>query len=243
MPNPVNIKDLPTFAGKLIDGVFLGWDADPGGKWSKSYIVISVEDAQGSNTHNSRIHCIQRLREVETPSRITYPLYDRECAQMFNDKKASSWPVESVAEVEEPIDMPMHLRKGYMIEAYSVGNVKFDKFDNRITRKYKGSKRPPHTWPEAWSLMTPKEKTKAILEHTRSVEQYLEAQLTDSTLRSTRQASSASGSISPAAAARVASKSSASQATLRSSAGTRKDEMCCRHIIEWCCSPDSLIGS
>ena len=137
----------------------------------------------------------------------------------------------------------MHLKKGYMIEAYVVGNIKFDKFDNRITRKYKGSKRPPHTWPEAWSLMTPKEKTKAILEHTRSVEQSLLAQATDSTLRSTRQASSASGSTSPAAAARVASKSSALQATLRSSAGTRKDEMCCRHIIEWCCSPDSLIGS
>jgi hypothetical protein len=128
----------------------------------------------------------------------------------------------------------MYLRKGYMIEAYSVGNVKFDKFDNRITRKYKGSKRPPHTWPEAWTLMTPKEKTKAILEHTRSVEQHLEAQLTDSTLRSTRQASSASGSSSPAVAARVAAK----RGTVN-----KKDEMCCRHIIEWCCSPDSLIGS
>jgi hypothetical protein len=243
MPNPVKIKDLPTFAGKHIAGVFLGWDADPGGKWSKSYIVISIEDAQGSNTHNSRVHCIQRLREIETPTKITYPLYDIECAKMFIDKKASSWPVESVADVEEPPDMPMHLKKGYMIEAYVVGNIKFDKFDNRITRKYKGSKRPPHTWPEAWSLMTPKDKAKAILEHTRSVEQYESAEAPESTLRSTRQPSSASGSHSPAAAARVASKTSAAQPTLRSSAGTRKDDMCCRHIIEWCCSPDSLIGS
>jgi hypothetical protein len=125
---------------------------------------------------------------------------------MFSDKKASSWQVESIAEDDDATDTPMHLRKGYMIEAYTVGNVKFDKFDNRITRKYKGIKRPPNTWPEAWALMTPKEKTKAILDHSRSIEQAPEVQLAESTLRSARQASSASGSSSPAVAARVVAK-------------------------------------
>ena len=62
----------------------------------------------------------------------------------------------------------MHLRAGYMIEAYAIGNVKFEKNDNRISRKYKGSKRPPAIWPEAWTQKSPKEKSFAIIEYARA---------------------------------------------------------------------------
>ena len=111
MPKPVKAKELPTFAGKLVDGVFLGWDTDPGGKWSKSYIVISLEDVLGSNTRNSRVQSIQRLREVELPSKSTYALYDSECVRMYSDKKESAWPSELIvaAKTDTATDIPMHL--------------------------------------------------------------------------------------------------------------------------------------
>ena len=115
MPNPAKVKEIPTFSSKLVPGIFLGWDVDPGGKWSKSYVVISVEDALGSNTHNSRVQSIQRIREVEIPSSISYPLYDKECAEAFKGAKPSTWQVESVPVpgsdvVPKPVaDVPMHL--------------------------------------------------------------------------------------------------------------------------------------
>jgi hypothetical protein len=229
MPNPAKMKDIATFSSKLVPGIFLGWDADPGGKWSKSYVVISVEDALGSNTHNSRVQNIQRIREVEIPRSISYPLYDKECAKAFVGSKPSTWQVEpvpasgSVTTTKEAVDTPMHLKEGYMISAYKVGNMNFDRYDNRIIRKYAGSKRPPHIWPEDWQKMTPKEKTAELLQYQKGL---------DPTLTG-----GASSSNSPAMPSPV---------TLPSRRGARQGPTktnCCRHIIEWCCGENSLIGS
>jgi hypothetical protein len=156
---------------------------------------------------------------------------------MFSDKKESAWPVEPIVTtgVVDDANTPIHLREGYMIEAYAIGNVRFDKFDNRITRKYKGSKRPPLIWPEQWAHMTPKEKTKAILEHARENDPGLAITATGLTSQSTRSAGASSSSASPALAAR------ADRIIYKD--WINKGNTSCRHIIEWCCSEDSYIGS
>ena len=108
-------------------------------------------------------------------------------------------------------DVPMHLREAYMVPAYKVDTMNFDKYDNRIIRKYKGSKRPPTVWPEAWVKMTPKEKTAELLKHQKDL---------DPTLTG-----GASSSSSPAMPSLVTlpSRKGANQSSLKSN--------CCRHII------------
>ena len=97
MPNPLKVKEIPIFSSKLVSGIFLVWDTDPGGKSNKSYLAISIEDAIGSNTRNSRVQSIQRIREVEIPSSISYPLYDKECVDVFKGVKPTTWKVESTS--------------------------------------------------------------------------------------------------------------------------------------------------
>ena len=109
-----------------------------------------------------------------------------------------------------------------MIPAYKVGSMNFDRYDNRIIRKYAGSKRPPQIWPEDWQKMTPKEKTAELLQYQKSI---------DPTLTG-----GASSSNSPAMPSSVTSLSrrGARPGSIKTS--------CCRRIIEWCCGENSLIG-
>jgi hypothetical protein len=110
-----------------------------------------------------------------------------------------------------------------MVPAYKVDTMNFDKYDNRIIRKYAGSKRPPTIWPEAWVKMTPKEKAAELLQNQKNL---------DPTLTG-----GASSSASPAMPSSV---------TLPSRQGAKQGSSkanCCRHIIEWCCGENSLIGS
>jgi hypothetical protein len=85
--------------------------------------------------------------------------------------------------------------------------------------------------------MTPKEKSRAILEHSREVEAAAEAGAPEPTSRSTRGSASTSRATSPAAAAKRAASRSAYSYVVQ------PVDMCCRHIIEWCCSAESTIGS
>ncbi len=70
MPPPPVLKKMHKFAPKTMDGIFLGWEMSPGGRWHGDYLVASTEDFLSGKNHVR----VYQVKEVIPPDEIMFPL-------------------------------------------------------------------------------------------------------------------------------------------------------------------------
>ena len=65
-------SEMNKFSDRVRDGIFMGWHAHSGGKWSGDYLVMDVERYVNSESvYDIAVH---RVKEIQEPKKITFPI-------------------------------------------------------------------------------------------------------------------------------------------------------------------------
>jgi hypothetical protein len=101
-PNRKRLTSLPTFGSRLRPGLFLGWETYPGGRWTKAYTVLDLEDAKNF-TFKSQLDQIQITREVfpygfhdtgkadSATNTVVYPLFEFRAVNSLAEHYFTVW--------------------------------------------------------------------------------------------------------------------------------------------------------
>jgi hypothetical protein len=197
-PSPVKGKVVSKFEPRSVPGLFIGWVLQPGGKFKGDYIVISLEDMNVllAKPKNARIF-VQRVKEIyhNEDEGFIFPLktqYDQDRRTINVSKptetkstvetKADDWLLDDRGDADAAADANPEPGQTDVEEIQAkTPEPEQDKpkdavvivnplADTRNPRKYTGSKRPPHIWPEAWQMLSKKKKDEEIAKYLKTLE-------------------------------------------------------------------------
>ena len=159
------------FSPSSVAGIIVGYYLNPGGVWSKDYLVINLETALNSDT--TKYLPVLRVGKVFRESGLpVFPLKNREAEETSSHtqnqgEEAAQPPAERQPRPDPSISSDGKYRPG----AY----VPEDRFDpacvpkgyewqfGRIT-KVRVTQRPLNVVPEAWNIMSKKQRKRAAEE-------------------------------------------------------------------------------
>jgi hypothetical protein len=247
-PPPPVLRTLPTFSRKTIPGVFIKWRFQPGHKFHDEYDVVPLYAFQGEKKNRIPVHTVKG-KELIVHDTPRFPLAEARESELY---KVKSVDVDAPPELEAEAaaddenfwqnleDLPEESEAAgtlydppplvipsadFLLEPEEKSKrsdgFKYTYVGDRKTRVMKTT-RPPDILPEAWTLLSQKERKRLAQEEKERIEARAIAELGESQASS----SSASSSGRPAAA----TVSTAVKGF-------------CHTVIELCTRPDSMLGS
>ena len=182
---PPEIKAHHPFSPKQQDGLFFGWDVDPGGAFHGNYNIMRLDDFE-SEKGNITPHMFV-IKEVTLPETVRFPLRevkDKLWLESINpavtDEALSIMPHRK-SEFDAP-DPPKEGEPSALLPSSTLlepGPKPWEEADYYArlleqispTRKYAGTTRPPYIPGEVWNgLMSVKEKELARREYQKQLD-------------------------------------------------------------------------
>ena len=161
-------------------GIFYGWHIDPGGEWHVDYLVLRLSDFEKDNDRvfPVRVKEIYPAGEAEFPmkavkdrallERLKPHLGDEEPGQC-TAPTARNVTVDATTQTAELASLEPSAGEPPTVEPLSHATESlppgYVDVAGRPTRRYKGTTRPPHIWPEVWQMMSRKQEQIAIKQH------------------------------------------------------------------------------
>ena len=186
LPNP-ELKRREKSQGRAVEGIYLGCFRSPGGKPSGDYVVVKLEDLSLESIREGKQASIYRTPNVQFQADGTWTFPIAEARQVASlqgllPPAAIAVPGKMMTE-EDQLQAALEAKERSEKEPYRPGAI-IDAGELPATaqpeassstpmllvppipapRSYKGSKRPMHIWPEIWSMMTPRQRSKAVYE-------------------------------------------------------------------------------
>ena len=149
------------FSPSSVAGIIVGYYLNPGGVWSKDYLVINLESALNGNV-NKHLPVLRVGKVYREKGLPIFPLKSNETKDQGDD--ATQQTAEHESQPEPDVLPDGKYRPGAYISE--------DKLDpscipkgyewqfGRIT-KICASRRPPNVIPEAWNIMSKKQRKQA----------------------------------------------------------------------------------